>query len=304
MLGFIIEDAVLRASMLERFADCPRLTVLAPLQLVSLEETADYHEIVTADGHHLRAKLVIGADGGQSWVRQAAELAVKQSDYAHTAIVTTVTTALPHQRTAWQRFLPTGPLAFLPLADAHQCSIVWSTSPAEAERLQALDHAHFQAALQAAFGDKLGAVTAIAPRHLFPLERRHVTQYVKPGLALVGDAAHTLHPLAGQGVNLGLLDVVALVDGIMTALATQRDFASLPMLRRYERGRKADNAMMQGAVGALKSLFASDNICVAALRRTGMRMTNRLPILKTFIANYATNERVELSTFMTDVKIK
>ena len=299
MLGHIIEDAVMRSSVIERFAHCPRLEVIAPVQLVSLHETPEYSEIRTAEGQQLRARLVIGADGGHSWIRQQAGLAVTQWDYAHRAIVTTVQTELSHQQTAWQCFLPTGPLAFLPLADSNTCSIVWSTSPEEATRLLALDNAAFQQALTDVFGAKLGAIVATAPRYHFDLERRHVTHYVKPRLALVGDAAHTIHPLAGQGVNLGLLDAASLVDVIVAAISKQRDFASLPVLRRYERGRKADNAMMLGFVEAIKYVFCSDVKWVAGLRRAGMRLTNKIDFIKHFFANYATGRRAEMPTLAT-----
>jgi 2-octaprenylphenol hydroxylase len=295
-LGHIIEDAVMRSSLAEQFSLYPNLDVIAPLKLISFEETPEQLVVTANDGQRFSARLLIGADGGNSWIREQAALDVTEWDYAQRAIVTTVQTALPHQFTAWQRFLATGPLAFLPLADTNKCSIVWSTTPEEATRLLALDHVAFQQELNQAFGEKLGSVTATESRYSFHLQMRHVKNYVKPRLALIGDAAHSIHPMAGQGVNLGLLDAAALVDVITEALAKKRDFASLPVLRRYERWRKADNAMMLGFVEAIKSLFASETPLVARLRNTGMSMANRIDLMKSFFANYATGNRDDMPT--------
>jgi 2-octaprenylphenol hydroxylase len=293
-LGHVIEDAVMRGSVIEQFSQFPHLDMLAPRQLIAFHEMPDHIEVVTDDGQHITAHLVIGADGGNSWVREQAKIEMSQWDYAHRAIVTTVSTELSHQATAWQCFLPTGPLAFLPLADEKKCSIVWSTSPEDATRLLALDNEAFQQELTQTFGHKLGAVQASERRFSFHLQMRHVKNYVKPHLALIGDAAHTIHPMAGQGVNLGLLDAACLVDVIVEARAKKRDFASMAVLRRYERWRKADNAMMLGFVEVIKSLFASDAQFVMRLRQTGMRMTNKIDFMKNFFANYATGNRDDM----------
>jgi 2-octaprenylphenol hydroxylase len=295
-LGHIIEDAVMRSSLAEQFSLYPNLDVIAPLKLISFKETPEQVVVTADDGQCFSARLLIGADGGNSWIRAQAALNVTEWDYAQRAIVTTVQTALPHQFTARQRFLATGPLAFLPLADMHKCSIVWSTMPEEATRLLALDQAEFQQELNQAFGDRLGVVTAAEPRYSFHLQMRHVKNYVKPHLALIGDAAHSIHPMAGQGVNLGLLDAAALVDVITEALAKKRDFASLVVLRRYERWRKADNAMMLGFVEAIKCLFASETQLIARLRNTGMSMANSVDLMKNFFANYATGNRDDMPT--------
>jgi 2-octaprenylphenol hydroxylase len=293
-LGHIVEDAVMRSSLIEKFSQFPHLEMLAPRQLVSLHEASDHIDVVTDDGQRLRARLVIGADGGNSWVRERANIEMSQWDYAHRAIVTTVNTELSHQSTAWQCFLPTGPLAFLPLTDEKKCSIVWSTSPEEATRLLALDQEAFEHALTQVFGGKLGAISAPLPRFSFQLQMRHVKKYVKPHLVLVGDAAHTIHPMAGQGVNLGLLDAASLVDVIVEAIAKKRDFASLAVLRRYERWRKADNAMMLGFVEVIKALFASEAQFVMRLRCAGMRMTNKIDFMRNFFANYASGNRDDM----------
>ncbi len=293
-LGYIVEDSVMRTSILEQCARCDNLAIISSVELDSLHEAVEYVELQTKSGHAYRTKLLIGADGGQSWVREQAGIEFACRDYAHSALVTTVKTELPHQMTAWQRFLATGPLAFLPLADLHTCSIVWSTSPAEATRLLALSNTEFQSELAVAFDHKLGRVVAEQQRYRFDLYRRHVKNYVKPRLVLVGDAAHTIHPMAGQGVNLGLLDAACLVDVMVDAIKNQRDLASFSVLRRYERWRKSDNATMLNFVEGVKCLFASEVKPVQQLRHVGMAVTNHLDFIKNYFSRYATGDRSDM----------
>jgi 2-octaprenylphenol hydroxylase len=295
-LGYIVEDSVLRTSILEQCFQCQNLTMISPVQLHSLHETPDYAEIHADDNRVFQAKMIIGADGGQSWLRTQADIEFVSRDYAHRAIVTTVKTELPHQATARQCFLTTGPLAFLPLTDPHTSSIVWSTSPEDATCLLALSNEDFQQKLAQAFDNKLGNVFAKEPRLSFDLHMRHVKNYVKPRLALVGDAAHTIHPMAGQGVNLGLLDAAALVDVIVDAQQKKRDFASLSVLRRYERWRKSDNAIMLSFVEGIKCLFASESKSVRQLRQLGMATSNSLTWIKKFFTNYAAGNRPDMPT--------
>lgn len=293
-LGYIVEDSVTRTSLLEKISACDNITVISPVELSSLHEAQDHIEIKTKDGQAFRAGLIIGADGKHSWVRDQAGIEFACRDYAHRALVTTVKTELPHQATAWQRFLAEGPLAFLPLPDQHTCSIVWSVSPEEGSRLLALSNEEFQAELTAAFDHKLGRVVAENPRYSFDLYRRHVKHYVKPRLVLVGDAAHTVHPMAGQGVNFGLLDAACLVDVIVDAKKNKRDIASLPVLRRYERWRKSDNAIMLNFVDGIKCLFAAEVKPVQQLRQMGMTMTNRVEFIKNYFANFAAGNRSDM----------
>jgi 2-octaprenylphenol hydroxylase len=201
---------------------------------------------------------------------------------------------LPHQQTAYQRFLASGPLAFLPLQDAHTASIVWSTSAAEAQRLLALDDAQFCAELGAAFEFKLGNILHTGKRQCFNLQMRHANDYVKPRLALLGDAAHTIHPLAGQGVNMGLLDAASLTEVITKALARGRDFASIATLRRYERWRKAENLTMLAFVDGIKFIFANNNKAFQSMRLLGLTMMDKMQVIKHFFANYAAGNRGDL----------
>ena len=218
------------------------------------------------------------------------------ADYEQSAIITTVKTVLPHASIARQCFLKTGPLAFLPLKNAHQSSIVWSTTHDHGKELMAFSDQEFAEKLSEAFSYSLGAVTEVSKRYIFPLRMRHVKNYVRERLALVGDAAHTIHPLAGQGVNLGLLDAVALVDVIVTAQEKNRNFASLDTLRRYERARKGDTVAMLAMVDFLNQLFVSDKKFFKSMRYLGMGLTNQIPFLKNFFTRYALGERDDLPT--------
>jgi len=201
-------------------------------------------------------------------------------------VVANVRTAVPHQETAWQRFLPTGPLAFLPLHDG-RCSIVWSTTPEQADSLLALDERDFGAALAEAFDWRLGAIVEVGPRTAFPLRLQHAHAYVQPGIALIGDAAHVVHPLAGQGVNLGLLDAATLAEVVSDAVAAGQDFASLKTLRRYERWRKGDNLLMLGVMDGFKRLFGNTLPPVRLLRNVGLNLTDAAGPLKNLIARRA-----------------
>ncbi len=291
VLGYIIEDNAIRTSLLEKFSAYANLEFLCPIKLISLHKKAEHIELITEDKKTFTAKLIIAADGAHSWVREQAGIQLKSWDYEHTAIVATVRTELPHQKTAWQRFLTTGPLAFLPLEDPQASSIVWSAIPTYAEQLLVLDDQAFQKVLADAFEHKLGAITAVDTRYHFPLKMRHAKEYVQAHLALIGDAAHTIHPLAGQGVNLGLLDAACLVEVIAQAINKKRDFSSLPTLRRYERERKSDNLVMLAMVEVLKNLFASEKTLLKNMRSIGLNFTNQVPFLKNFLVNYALGKR-------------
>ena len=293
-LGHIIEDGAMRASLLAALQQCDAVTLLSSQHFVSLERGAEGIALRTQDGVCLSARLVVAADGGHSWVREKLAIALDMKDYAHTAIVASVQTTLPHDATAWQCFKNTGPLAFLPLQDLYRASIVWSTTPEHAAELLQLSDANFLTELTQAFQQRLGDVIAVSERQHFPLMMRHAKQYVQAGVALVGDAAHTIHPLAGQGVNLGLLDAACLVDVITDALVKQRDFASLAQLRRYERWRKGENAMMLTMVGFLKDFFAAKTPAVRQVRSVGLNLVNRLDYVKNYFMQYALGQRAEM----------
>jgi len=205
--------------------------------------------------------------------------------------VATVQTSTAHARTAWQRFMPSGPLALLPLdsgdGDQQFCSIVWSATPDHAQTLMALDDESFCVALAAAFEHRLGAITAVSKRFMFPLRQRHAVDYVAPGIALVGDAAHTIHPLAGQGINLGLLDVIALAQELKHASLRGLSCGDASVLRRYQRMRKGHNLLMMGVMEGFKRLFEQPALPLRWLRNEGLRQVDAKPWLKREIMRQA-----------------
>ena len=251
-------------------------------------ESANGVRLRLADGRVLAADLVVAADGAHSRLRHWVGLATREWDYDQQAIVCTVRTAQSHRFTAWQRFSPSGPLAFLPLlsesGDEHFCSIVWSQDTEEARRLMALDEAAFASELERAIERELGAVELVSRRFAFPLRQRHAKDYVAPGFALVGDAAHTIHPLAGQGANLGYSDVRALLDELSRARKAGLGAADELMLARYQRRRKGENLTMMAAMEGFKQLFARDELPLRWVRNTGLRWLNQLGPVKNRIA--------------------
>ena len=292
-LGFIIEDSVMRTSLADVCLEYDNLHFFSSVNLISLTQCDDAVELKTSDGDTFTCKLLIAADGAHSWVREQMAIPFKTWSYGQTAIVSTVKTTLPHQATAWQRFLPTGPLAFLPLSDANTCSIVWSVKHECVDDILSLSETEFCSKLTGAFENKLGDVISATPRFHFPLTMRHVKQYVQPRIALMGDAAHTIHPLAGQGVNMGLLDAVCLAEVVSDACSKGRDFSHFAVLRRYERARKSDNLAMLAAVDGLKTVFISQYKMIQLARNAGLSLANH-SFLRRYFAQYALGNRDNL----------
>jgi len=237
----------------------------------------------------LKTQLLIGADGALSRIKQWGEFANCEWDYEHQAIVATIELEHSHQLTAWQRFRPEGPLALLPLAAGNDktCSIVWSTNDEECQQLLALDDEAFCQQLGLAFEHRLGKVLSVGPRAAFPLRQRHAKNYVVPGIALVGDAAHTIHPLAGQGVNLGFKDVAALSEELLRAKQLNLNLGGLEILQRYQRRRQGDNLLMMSAMEGFKRLFAAEQPMIRLLRNQGMRLFNRASAIKQHVVMQA-----------------
>ncbi len=286
-LGHIVENRVVVAAIEERLGTLPGLTWLRPEAPVALTVTPDAAVLrVAAGARTVPARLVVGADGGRSRLRDLAGIGLHRSQYGHSALVATVRTELHHGDTAWQRFLPSGPLAFLPLPEGH-CSVVWSVPPAHAQELLDLEPEDFARQLEIAFELRLGQVSWVGERAVFPLYRQHADRYVRPRVALVGDAAHTIHPLAGQGVNLGLLDAAALAEVVLSACARGQDPGALPTLRRYERWRKGHNLLVQGAMDGFRLLFGTDLAPVRVLRNLGLRLTDGAPAVKRLLMRQA-----------------
>ena len=283
-LGTIVENRNIVRALFESLSD----SSVQLLDGVRVRAWSRGQGVELEDGRRLAARLVVGADGALSRLRQWSGLATREWDYDQQAIVCTVRTSQNHRYTAWQRFSPTGPLAFLPLlneaGDEHFCSIVWSQDTLEARRLMALATESFRKELEAAIERELGEVLAVSRRFAFPLRQRHAKDYIADGLALVGDAAHTIHPLAGQGANLGYGDVRALLEELERARALGLAPDDASVLARYQRRRKGENLAMMAAMEGFKQLFARDELPVRWLRNTGMRWLNQLAPLKNRIA--------------------
>lgn len=253
------------------------------------QDTQGLTPVFLSSGKVLKPQLLVGADGALSRIKQWGEFATCEWDYEHQALVATVELELSHQATAWQRFRSEGPLALLPLAgnNDRMCSIVWSTNDEECQQLLSLSDEDFCAQLGLAFEHRLGKVLSVGSRFAFPLRQRHAKNYVVPGIALVGDAAHTIHPLAGQGVNLGFKDVAALSEEILRAHAFGLNLGELASLQRYQRRRQADNLVMMAAMEGFKRLFSAEQPVIRLLRNQGMRLFNRAAALKQHVVMQA-----------------
>jgi 2-octaprenyl-3-methyl-6-methoxy-1,4-benzoquinol hydroxylase/2-octaprenylphenol hydroxylase len=287
-LGYIVENRLIQSALWQAIERRGEITLRCPARVVASEVDADgpARTLVFDDGSQIKARLVVAADGADSALRDLLGIATEDRDYAQRGVVAHVVHERAHEATAWQRFLPTATLAFLPLVDGRS-SIVWSLPNAEAERLLALEEAVFRAELGAAFDFRLGPITATTPRAAFALRFRLAERYIAPRFALVGDAAHVVHPLAGQGVNLGFRDVVELADVLSEAKERKVDFAAEYTLRRYERRRCSDNAISARAFDAIQRGFGSDNPALSALRGMGLALVDRLAPLKRRFARHA-----------------
>lgn len=289
-LGYIIANEDMRCA-LENTLALTDIARFQPSALKTFENDANGVRCELTTGEKITARLAVAADGANSWLRQHAGFTLKQNAEDESALIGTITLDQPHHQTAKQIFLKTGPLACLPLSEPNTASFVWSLPEAEAAALLALPDALFQEKLTRAFENRLGNVLTVKHREKFPLCPQAATTYVKPGLALVGDAAHTMHPLAGQGVNLGLLDAASLVDVLCDALARGEDIGSHAVLRRYERWRRADNQPLLCGVDMIKRSFASEKSGWQLLRGQGMSWVNHTRLIKNQLAQYAMGQR-------------
>jgi len=292
LLGHIVENSVLQRSLETRLASDERVSWHRPATVAGLAVADDGVAVELAaagEGHPggpLSARLVVGADGSESRVRALAGIGAGVRDYRQKAVVAVVRSARAHGETAWQRFLPEGPLALLPLPANHS-AVVWSTTPERARALGEMPPERFARELEQAFESRLGAIELAGHRAAFPLRRLHAERYVAERVALVGDAAHTIHPLAGQGVNLGLLDAGALAEVVADARDRGRDFARPLTLRRYERWRRGHNLAMQAVMDSFHLLFANRFPPARAVRNLGLAATDRVEPLKRLIMRHA-----------------
>ena len=278
-LGHIVEDRLIRHCLIETLSTRSNVELEFGTELAGVRAAADGVEITTQDGRALTADVLVAADGGASTVRGLLEFPVISVPYGQEAVVAHVGTAQPHAETAWQRFLRTGPIALLPLADGRS-SIVWSTSTDRAQSLLTLGDDEFMAEVTAATDQALGAITSVSARASFPLRAVHARKYCAHRVALIGDAAHTIHPLAGQGMNLGLLDAAVLVEVLQDASHRGEDPGDLRILRRYERRQKGRNLKTMLAMDVLHRLFTRAGPLLAPVRVSGLTLVDALPFAK------------------------
>lgn len=290
-LGHIVENRSIVSALLARVAQCSDVVVMSPVALSACSRLESSRMCMELEGGDvLEADLLVAADGAMSRVRQMMDFKTREWDYGHRAIVSTVQFENPHEHTAWQRFLPSGPLALLPLpgnSQHHYCSIVWSLRDELVDDLLALDDAAFCAELERACEARLGRVTGSSKRFAFPLRQRHAVDYVQEGVALVADAAHTIHPLAGQGINLGLQDVSVLAQEIAAGLERGVSPGQLELLSRYQRRRKGENLLMMTAMDGFKRLFEQEALPLRWLRNAGMRTMDRMLPVKQQLMRHA-----------------
>jgi 2-octaprenyl-3-methyl-6-methoxy-1,4-benzoquinol hydroxylase/2-octaprenylphenol hydroxylase len=285
LLGYVVENNLVQW-MLWQALEASGVRRLCPAEVCSFDAGDDRIQLELADGETLVAGLLVAADGSSSPLRQLAGIGTRGRDYAQRAVVAHVGTERPHDHTAWQRFLRSGPLALLPLADGRS-SLVWSLPEAEAQRVLALDDRAFLDELGAASDFRLGRITTTTPRAAFPLKLQLAESYQADRMVLLGDAAHAVHPLAGQGVNLGLRDVTELRDTLVAARAAGRDIGAEHVLRRYARRRRSADTLDAMGFDALARIYAWQSPTLVAARGLGVRVLDRLDPLKRRFAMHA-----------------
>ncbi|WGE32391.1 FAD-dependent monooxygenase [Actinobacillus genomosp. 2] len=280
-LGFIIENNQIQTALWQKVSQQNNVEIiLSAPQTIGISENGAF--LTLENGEMISAKLVVGADGAHSWLRKQIHIPLTSKDYEQTALVCNVKTVESHQYTAQQIFSPESILAFLPLPDQHLCSIVWSLLPDKAQQLQACDEQQFNRALTIAFDNRLGLVEVQSERSIYPLVARYARDFAQSRIALIGDAAHTIHPLAGLGVNLGFADAITLAEEIKQHSVVGNDIGEYRHLRRFERIRKAEAIKLLTAMEGLKQLFNGNHPLKKFIRGVGLSVTDQLPPLKKF----------------------
>jgi 2-octaprenyl-6-methoxyphenol hydroxylase len=301
-LGYIAENRAIRRALLARIGALGRIQFHAPAKLGGQSIEPDHAALRLADGTEISATLLVGADGSESALRQWAGIAATRWDYGQTAIVCTMGHEEPHRGVAHERFLPAGPFAVLPMTDdpaeGYRSSIVWTERRRHVPAMLALSDADFAFELYRRFGPWLGDVRVLGGRWTYPLRFLHAERYVTPRFALVGDAAHTMHPIAGQGLNVGLRDVAALAEIVVEAKRLGLDPGAPAMLERYQRWRRFDNQVLLSVTDSLNRLFSNDLGPVRVIRDVGMAAVDRLVPLKRFFMRHAMGTIGELPRLM------
>jgi 2-octaprenyl-6-methoxyphenol hydroxylase len=289
-MGYIVENRAIRQALLAAVSARPQIRHLAPAEAVGLVRHEGVAGLRLEDGTSLFARLVIAADGRGSPIRAAADIRIAAWDYPQSGIVCTIGHELPHGHVAHEHFLPSGPFAVLPMVDdenGHRSSIVWTEKRTLVPAIMALDPDAFAREIERRFGLSLGRIRLLGGRWAYPLRLQHAERYVAPRLALIGDAAHAIHPIAGQGLNLGLRDVAALAETVVDAHRLGLDIGFGEPLARYERWRRFDNLMLMAATDLLNRLFSNDLAPLRLARDLGLAAVDRLPALKRLFMRHA-----------------
>jgi len=289
-LGCMVENAVLTDALMTQNTSFKNVDTFFGDRVVEFDSQEKEVVITLSSGKKIRSALMVAADGANSFVRQEAGFHCREWDYGHCAIISTIEIDRPHENTAWQAFGEEGILAFLPLPSVegrHFVSIVWSVSPEDSEQLCQLDETDFCQRLSYALSDHFLVLAELSQRLSIPLKQRHATEYVKSRIALVGDAAHTIHPLAGQGANIGFSDVEALVNTVSSAFNRQDDIGRLAVLRRYQRARMLNNLQMAAGMESFKRMYGTQNPITVHLRNKGMNFINQHTGMKRFVVSKA-----------------
>ena len=285
-LGYIVENRAIRAALFERAAALAPLRHLAPASVAALEPTAGGIEARLVDGRSVRARLAVACDGANSGLRAAAGIETVRWSYEQTGIVCTVEHERPHRGIAHERFLPAGPFAILPMT-GDRSSLVWTERASLAPALMEAPSAVFARELGARFGDFLGALAPVGPRWSYPLRLTHAKRYVARRLALAGDAAHAIHPLAGQGFNLGIRDAAVLAELVVDRARLGLDIGEGDVLTHYQRRRRFDSVVLIGVTDGLNRLFSNDNQGLRLVRDVGLAAVNEMPPVKRFFMRHA-----------------
>jgi 2-octaprenyl-6-methoxyphenol hydroxylase len=297
-MGWMAENRTIRRGIFARVAELDKATLVSPAELTSLTRGPDGVEAVLNDGRVIRASLVVAADGRRSWVRDQAGIPISTLPYHQSGIVMTVHHQQNHHGIAHERFLASGPFAILPLPGGHHSSLVWTEKDSLIQPLLALPPDQFHAELMSRFGDFLGEVTVVSKVFAYPLTLQVAKTYVSRRLVLVGDAAHGMHPVAGQGMNYGLRDVAALVETLVEAKRLGLDLGSPQPLLSYERWRRPDNLLMLGMTDAIVRLFSNDVKPLRFARSLGLAAVNKMPNLKVFFMRHAMGDVGRLPRLM------
>ena len=285
-LGHIVSNPGICATLHQAINEHPNTSIIWADAITECVTSENKITVLTENGRTINSQLLVGSDGAKSKIRKLANIEHEANSYQQVAIVASVTTSKPHGSCARQRFLETGPLAFLPISN-NQCSIVWSSDLEEANRLLMLSDTAFSEALAAAFNYELGSIESVSLRRSFPLARQHAKRYIGDRIALIGDAAHTVHPLAGLGANQGISDAAALSQIINARHSENRDFSTRSVLRRYERWRSSENAFLLDTIDSLQKCFGIQNPVVSRARSAGLNLTDRSDILKRNLMHHA-----------------